>query len=526
MNQNQQFTGPACSAPLALAGDVQGLLTQNTVVALQGTKMSADKPASGQVLQYLSGAWTPANATAFGVISVDLNTGLTLTSENRIGINCATLAAHCNLLTNELGDTKYLAKTGGVISGTLSVTGVTQLTTLSTTGALSFQNLSGTGTRQLVVDATGAVSAQALSNTIYNGNSNGSGAKIFTSKDSNNTFQFNSLVAGDSNTLVTEGSGFVTIRTLGEINDITPLGALLPNSANVYAGAKIGTLLPLKTIQGSTGILISGTDPNKITITNTMPGVINTGINLGSAGAGTGQPFTGMAGNDLTFKSIIGNTSPTAVTNITQSGNDIRVSVDAVRDLAFNETTRILSITGGVSANLSSLASGFTTLNTSSASATLASNILSVTVPFRYNGALMSSAAGSTTAGLNITSSGNTITITNPTPNTLNVEAISNSTAPGFSSVGPASGTTTAIVGTNTENILFTGTFTSSRDVILSATNATLGRSVIISTLNATVGAFPLSIKDATQANAVIDTISTATSAEYRFNGLNWVEFR
>jgi hypothetical protein len=138
----------------------------------------------------------------------------------------------------------------------------------------------------------------------------------------------------------------------------------------------------------------------------------------------------------------------------------------------------------------------------------------------RYNGTQISSPSGSTPIGYNITSS--TLALTNPSAGTLNLEV----GGFGFSKVTPGSTTITAIVNTNTESILFTGTWTSSRDVILSATSATLGRQIEISAVGATPATYSLTIKDATQSNATIDTISTATSATYKFDGTNWVKFR
>ncbi|MFM8914589.1 MAG: hypothetical protein ACKOE6_16975, partial [Flammeovirgaceae bacterium] len=54
---------------LSLAGDLSGTAAAASVIRLQGQSVSATTPSAGQVLQYVSGVWTPANLTGGGTVT-------------------------------------------------------------------------------------------------------------------------------------------------------------------------------------------------------------------------------------------------------------------------------------------------------------------------------------------------------------------------------------------------------------------------------------------------------------------------
>ncbi|MCA4898745.1 MAG: tail fiber protein [Bacteroidota bacterium] len=57
------------AANLNLGGDLSGTAAAASVVRLQGQSVSATTPSAGQVLQYVSGVWTPANLTGGGTVT-------------------------------------------------------------------------------------------------------------------------------------------------------------------------------------------------------------------------------------------------------------------------------------------------------------------------------------------------------------------------------------------------------------------------------------------------------------------------
>lgn len=52
-----------------LGGDLSGTAAAASVIRLQGQSVSATTPSAGQVLQYVSGVWTPANLTGGGTVT-------------------------------------------------------------------------------------------------------------------------------------------------------------------------------------------------------------------------------------------------------------------------------------------------------------------------------------------------------------------------------------------------------------------------------------------------------------------------
>ncbi len=508
----------ACPAPLALAGDVQGDLTRNTVVAIQGIKVTSNRGTNGQVLQILpSGELGYVNPTNFGTISAVAGSGITISSENQLNIDCATLITHCGLLSQVLASNTYLPLAGGAITGSLSINGSTTLTNLSASGSISFTGLTGTGNRQMIVDPTGAVTTQPISSTVYDASNNGSGARVFNQKDGFNVFQFRTLVSDNANLLISQSTDVVRFNSLGEPNDLANLGTG-SNQAGIYSGVKSGSVPQLKAIKGGTNVQVSS-DSNYAIISVPFVGSNNIGANIGSIGPNTGQIYRGMNVDGITFQ--FGSLKPgNANVQITQSGNDTLISANNDQNLSYDNATKFLSITNGTGVDLTALATGVSVSDTSTIDLTLSSGVLSAIAPMRYNGNQLSAPSGSVAIGPNFTS--NTLALTNPSAGTFNLEV----GGFGFSKVTPGSTAVTGIVNTNTENVLFTGTWTSSRDVILSATNATLGRTINLSGVGATPATYSLVVKDATQSNATIDTISTAVFAQFRFDGTNWVKFK
>lgn len=146
----------------------------------------------------------------------------------------------------------------------------------------------------------------------------GSGAGIYASK-SGVDLRFKSLTSGNGIT-ITPSSDEVSIATTAEANTASNLGGGVP----LY-DSKSGSDLRFRSLTSGAGISISSTPGGATTITNSSPGEVNTGANVGT---GTGV-YASKSGSTLQFKSL------RAGNNVTLSSDSTSVTINATGNSQF-----------------------------------------------------------------------------------------------------------------------------------------------------------------------------------------------
>lgn len=508
------YSQPApCSTPITLGGDVIGYNYDNTVTKVQNIKWTPTLPTVGQIPIYTATGdiqWT--TPTSFSTLTVVNGSGLVLTG-TQLDINCTSLVSHCDLVTNTVADLKYLKLSGGIVTGNLTVNGVTEVADLSSTGTVSFDALAGVGTRMVTVNSTGILSVTSLpSSTTISMSNLGTGKRVLKNYDSlTGVAEFGTLVAGNGMELVETPTGIIVNSTVTpEILTFTNLGA---TGVGVFKQKTPSGVVELFRISAGQNVVLN---QNATSIEVSVP---NIGETNDLAFPGAAVPNSASIRIDKT-SNIIAARRLRGVQNmtITENGNYIDFSATDSQTLTLSGNN--LSISGGNSIILPS--TSVSVADSSTLDFTLTGTTITATAPIRYNGTNATQPAGSTPLGYNFTSSG-TIAITNPTAGVINLEATG---IQGFftKDINPA-GNVNATVGTNTSVIAFTGTWTANRIVTLQSAGAVLGSRIEISTVNAELAStYTLQVVD--QVSGLPLTTSTLeTKYTFIFDGANWIQF-
>jgi hypothetical protein len=503
---------PGCSTPLLLGGDVIGYANDNRVDKIQNVKWSPVKPVVGQIPQYdNSGQWSFVTPTAFGTISVVSGGGLVLTG-SELSINYPSLIGNGDLITNAGADLRYLRLTGGTVTGNITVNGNTELAGLSTTGVVNHSILSGTGTRMVTVSATGDLSFATLPTvTSITMNSLGSGKRVFKNFDSlTGVAEFGTLVAGTGIDLVDTPTGVTISSTVTpEILTFTNLGA---TGAGIFKAKLPNGTVELYRISAGQNVVLNQ-NANFIEIAVPTIGEVNDLVSpsaqvVNSAGIRIGKP-----GVSVEVRRIRG------VSNITVTENGGYIDLAATNDQQLAISGNTLSISGGNSVTLPSTT--ITVADSATVDLNLSGTTLSATTALRYNGVNVTPPSGFTPVGFNFTSSG-TIAITNPSAGVINLEATGIQGY--FTKDINTTGNLNATVGTNSQVVAFTGTWTANRNVTLQSAGAVLGSRIELSTVNATLGAFTLNVIDQVS-GLTIQSSTLSTRFIFIFDGANWIKF-
>jgi hypothetical protein len=199
----------------------------------------------------------------------------------------------------------------GIFSGVTGAT--TQVLQLRSLTAGSTNLTIGVSGNNIVIDVP---SIGTTSQGLNLGLTAGASASIYAGM-SGSDLTFRRLYFGAGIT-GSETSETIYISSTGKDNQGVNVGAA---SGLIYAGMS-GDNLQFRSLTAGSNISIS-TVGNLIQISSTGGGTGSaSAINIGSTGASVGQPYAGLSGSDLTFRSI---TSGYGI-NITTSGGDIQVS--------------------------------------------------------------------------------------------------------------------------------------------------------------------------------------------------------
>lgn len=200
----------------------------------------------------------------------------------------------------------------------------TYITSASTAGGGIMYQINSSGMTLDNLTVSGNTSLNVLSaSTIYsgstplssifvtNGNSNGGGNNIFTSKIGS-VLQFNTLSAGTNITILSASTGLLTISAATQTGT-TFSGQNLSTGTQIYAGNS-GTNLQFNTLSGN-GISISSSGGLITLSANTN--YITSGTNVG----GGVSLYTGQTNNIMAFRTLSGSSAIT----VTQSGNIVNI---------------------------------------------------------------------------------------------------------------------------------------------------------------------------------------------------------
>jgi hypothetical protein len=199
------FTPFGVSGGGVLAGDVTGPIAANTVVAIQGTPVSAAAPAPGDVLTLVAGVWTPAPGAGGGTLQ-----------SAYVGGNTIAVSAAEGIITfsdTDVTDVLNINRTFAGVGEALAIS----MGAATTGNALDITMVAGSTGNAIAV--TNGVDSRRLNVTSLTG-----------------TVGF-SIIAGDSASeeLVLRGTsaanlGLVRMQSPITFNDVTPAIALQPFS--------------------------------------------------------------------------------------------------------------------------------------------------------------------------------------------------------------------------------------------------------------------------------------------------------
>lgn len=429
-----------------------------------GIKLSSIRPTANQVYMYDAPAdkWLPKSITNNGVTILP-NQGLVVDPSGSLGINCADLKTRCNLLDDVAGDLRYVNISGDTMNGSLSITGnlittqnVTVGSNFSTSGTNTLTGLSGIGNRMVVASPTGILTTQAIPTTLTSEDVQDfmapSLASFTTYNDASDTYSLKPV------TLSQLDQSGATSNQVPQWNGTTwvPATITAPNfsfSVQSDTGSNFNVLNSgLVNFQGADGITTTNIAPNvvKIDVDNT---VLRNTSNLLTVSASTGTPQTLVSGD--TLRILAGGGISTSASNTDTVTVTLNAQLNDLVDTTITSPTndQYLIYDGTLSQWTNKTLPTLTYIDSS----TVDFNGNTANVPLRINGTGVNLPGGTIPIGYNITSTGGTVNITNPSAGVINFEA-SAGTPPTVSDL--VAGTRTTLTGSGVGKLLGTGNVT------------------------------------------------------------------